>query len=398
MALRQSLEKLSGPSLAKPKAGTPSRYLQDNKVIVNWYPKIQALKSAGMAGGDAEIAMNSTHLGTRNIAFLDFDRLYFDVENFKAERGWYNFNISRTAIKELLADTSWYELLIPSSELELSSFSTISLWQDIASTLLKKYAERFYSFSKKEWELPHLEYVYLNSDDPNLLLNESPEGGGYRVRINESAEEIVTQLEQLKTLITSGSMAAWEFQGMQALWFGRHLYQPLMYSENGKVEISPVALNAGERDFVQDLRDFCGNNTDYLAGKELYLLRNLSKGRGVGFFEAGNFHPDFIIWLLVEEKQYVLFADPKGLRNVDGMSDPKITFHSTIKDIERRLGDQNVVLSSFILSNTPSHEIIGKWRTSKEELHLHNVLFQEEDKEIYIKQMLSTVLDDGEER
>ncbi len=32
--------------------------------------------------------------------------------------------------------------------------------------------------------------------------------------------------------------------------------------------------------------------------KELYLLRNLSKGRGVGFFEAGNFHPDFILWLL----------------------------------------------------------------------------------------------------
>ncbi|MGB4585475.1 MAG: DEAD/DEAH box helicase family protein [Rectinemataceae bacterium] len=385
------------PSLSKPEAGTPSRYLQDNKVIVNWYPKIQAIKSAGMAGGDAETAMNPTHLSAHNVAFLDIDSLYFEVERFKAERGWYNFNISRTAIRELLSDTTWYELLIPSSELELGSFSRISLWQEIASALLKKYAERFYSFSKKEWELPHLEYVDLEVNDPNLLLHESPEGspygGGYRVRVDESAEEVVAQLEQLKTIIISGTMAAWEFKGMKALWFDRHIYQPLMYSENGRVEMSPVALNKGEREFVQDLRSFCDNNTDYLAGKELYLLRNLSKGRGVGFFEAGNFHPDFIIWLLVEGKQHVIFADPKGLRNVDGMNDPKIKFHSTIKEIERRLGDGSIILSSFILSNTPSHEIVGKWRTSKEELKAHNVLFQEEDKANYIKLMFGIAID-----
>ncbi|HCO49659.1 MAG TPA: DEAD/DEAH box helicase, partial [Spirochaetaceae bacterium] len=271
------------------------------------------------------------------------------------------------------------------------------LWQEIASALLKKYAERFYSFSKKEWELPHLEYVDLEVNDPNLLLHESPEGspygGGYRVRVDESAEEVVAQLEQLKTIIISGTMAAWEFKGMKALWFDRHIYQPLMYSENGRVEMSPVALNKGEREFVQDLRSFCDNNTDYLAGKELYLLRNLSKGRGVGFFEAGNFHPDFIIWLLVEGKQHVIFADPKGLHNVDGMNDPKIKFHSTIKEIERRLGDGSIILSSFILSNTPSHEIVGKWRTSKEELKAHNVLFQVEDKANYIKLMFGIAID-----
>ncbi len=381
------------PSLAKPEAGTPSRYLQDNKVIVNWYPKIQAIKSVGMAGGDAETAMNQTHLLSHNVAFLDIDRLYFDVERFKAERGWYNFNISRTAIRELLSDTTWYELLIPSSELELGSFSRISLWQEIASALLKKYAERFYSFSKKEWELPHLEYVDLDENDPNLVLHETPEGGGYRVRVEESAEEVVAQLEQLKTIITSRSMASWEFPKIKALWFDRHLYQPLMYSENGRIEVSPVALNKGEREFVQDLRSFCDNNTDYLAGKELYLLRNLSKGRGVGFFEAGNFHPDFIIWLLIEGTQHVIFADPKGLLNVQGMSDPKIRFHATIKDIERRLDDQNVTLSSFIISDTPSHKIIGPWRTSREELRSHNVFFQEEEKGTYIGLMLSTASD-----
>jgi hypothetical protein len=32
----------------------------------------------------------------------------------------------------------------------------------------------------------------------------------------------------------------------------------------------------------------------FFADEEMYLLRNLSKGHGVGF-EAGNFHPDFIL-------------------------------------------------------------------------------------------------------
>ena len=47
-------------------------------------------------------------------------------------------------------------------------------------------------------------------------------------------------------------------------------------------------------------------------GTELYLLRNQSRGKGIGFFEAGNFYPDFILWLLVPDRQYVTFVDPKG--------------------------------------------------------------------------------------
>src|SRR5919197_5054900 len=40
------------PSLAKP---DPNR-LQQNQVVLNWYPKIQAMKSGGVMGGDVETA------------------------------------------------------------------------------------------------------------------------------------------------------------------------------------------------------------------------------------------------------------------------------------------------------------------------------------------------------
>jgi len=37
-----------------PEGDPPTGYLQKNQVVLNWYPKIQAIKSAGMAGGDDE--------------------------------------------------------------------------------------------------------------------------------------------------------------------------------------------------------------------------------------------------------------------------------------------------------------------------------------------------------
>lgn len=64
--------------------------------------------------------------------------------------------------------------------------------------------------------------------------------------------------------------------------------------------------------------------TQFFEDKELYLLRNRSRGKGIGFFEAGNFYPDFILWLLMDGKQYVTFIDPKGICNLRGFGDDKV--------------------------------------------------------------------------
>lgn len=372
-----------------PTLALPGDYLKKNTVVLNWYPKIQAIKSKGMDDQDEEALPNSTHLQSRHILFLDIDSLWFTLERFKAERGWYNINIPRSAIPALLADPSWYELEIPETELMMADFRRVRLWTEIAEVLLKKYMERFYSYRKKEWELPYLEYADLTDDDPNLLLHDDGDENGYRIRINEGEEEIVGKLEALKALIVSGKMKDFDFPGGKALMFGQHLYQPLLCADSARVEISPVPLNHGERTFIEDLRSYHENNPDYFKKKELYVLRNLSKGKGVGFFEAGNFHPDFIIWILEGSVQYVTFADPKGLRQVDGVNDPKIQFYKTIKEIEARLGDKKVVLNSFIISDTLSHEVLRKWNTTKEHLASCNVLFQEEDKDRYVGEMFS---------
>ena len=381
------------PNLAKPdpSCDPATQYLQENQVILNWYPKIQAMKSMGVVGGDVETAPNQAHLTAKHVTFLDLYHLFFELERFKAERGWFNLNLSYEGVALLLADQSWYRLLIPAEELAFDSFEKVRLWQEIALSLLKKYTERYYTFRKREWELPHLEYRDLEEDDQNFLgVKEEPGDGYYRILIDKSQEEIVAKLEELKALIQNGDLKPWEFRGLKAIWFGRHLYEPLLYLDENIVEISPVPLNKGERLFVEDLKAFHGNDGGFFKDKELYLLRNLSKGRGVGFFEAGNFHPDFILWLLIGGKQHVVFVDPKGIRNL-GPTDPKIQFHQEIKKIEARLGDANVHLQSFIVSNTASHTMQMFWGMNKAEMQKRHILFQEEDRDTYVRSMLATV-------
>jgi len=62
----------------------------------------------------------------------------------------------------------------------------------------------------------------------------------------------------------------------------------------------------------------------------------------------------------------------------EGVNSPKIQFHKTIKDIERRLGDPDVELNSWVLSFTQRTQLnIRGYDT--EEHDDNNVLFMEEE-------------------
>lgn len=371
-----------------PTLDLPPPYLQQNQVSLNWYPKIRALKSRGVSE-DTDATRHQAHLTPRHVAFLDIDKIYFELERFKAERGWFNLSLTRQAVVDLLANQTWYTLQIPAEELACDSMGKVRLWEEIATALLKKYTERYYTYRKREWELPHLEYREFESTDPNFPGVQDGSGESYyQILVRKSEEDIITRLNELKAMIEKREFKPWEFKGIKALWFGQHMYEPLLYLDQSVVEISPVPLNKGEKHFIEDLKVFHDGNSVFFNSNELYLLRNQSKGRGVGFFEAGNFHPDFILWLVSDGKQRVIFVDPKGIRNL-GATDPKIQFYKTVKDIEQRLGDTSVSLDSFIISNTPSHEMERQWSMDKEEMLARHVLFQEEDQATYVASMLT---------
>lgn len=72
--------------------------------------------------------------------------------------------------------------------------------------------------------------------------------------------------------------------------------------------------------------------------------------RASGFFEAGNFYPDFILWCLKSDgSQRICFIDPHGLEH-EGPGSDKIQLSQNIKDLQARLNDPGVTLESVILS------------------------------------------------
>ncbi len=342
------------------------------------------MASAGGQGPMDEIERNEAHFNGKHLAFMDFEEIYFEMQQFKNERAWYNLNLSLQQIQNLFDIHDWYKFYIPKEEMEFKSFESVHRWQEIAVALLKKYCDRYYRTQKAAFENEHLEYRELTEDDPNFIKE-------YLFLVEQSREDIVAKLQEIKELIESGKFKDIEFQGLTSLMFNKHLYQPLIHVKSDFIEVKPVALNEDEKDFVKDLKNFCADNSNFFKNKELYLLRNQSRGKGIGFFEAGNFYPDFILWLLMDGKQYINFIDPKGLRNINGTNDPKIRFYKTIKELETKLADPDVTLNSFILSTTPIPQV-SWWSDgmTKEQFERHHVFFMTEDRKNYINKLFST--------
>ena len=372
--------KRQGP---KPTLQLPGPEEHIPRVLLDKYPQLQVLQAKGMRSGEA-IEKQTGKLTAQHIAFMNIDAVCFVLQQMKNEKAWFNLNIDRQQIIELLSVDSWYTLYMPPEELDctkIGAFKQVCHWQEIAVSLLKKYAERYYNYKKADWEKDKLEYKELTPNDPNFFEE-------YQLAIDESCTEIIEKIKDLQREMEKGIFKPLSFQGFKAIQFEQHLYKPLLFVNSAHIEVKPVALNEGERDFVEDVQQYCERNPTFFEGRELYLLRNMSRGRGVGFFEAGNFYPDFILWILEGKTQRISFVDPKGLRNLQGRTDPKIAFYRTIKDLETRLGDPNIMLNSFIMSVTP-YEAVSWWSDgmTKKEFEDCHIFFRDKTAS-YLKNIL----------
>lgn len=368
------------------------------KIVLDCYPKLQTISSYGEIREDNAVIHKDT-LKPEHLAFVDFDKVYFELQRFKNEKSWYNLNIPRKILKELMLNPHWYELLIPQEDLQIKDFRNYFRFQEITITLLKKYCEAFYYYKKMAYEHEKLEYQPLKEDDRNIVKEYS-----ITVYNDGNQETVIGQLERLvqdlREAIKNGALKGIKFEDyahgtFEPFNFERHLYAPLIYISKGETQIvvSPIHLNKGEQQFVNDLKNYYENNKAFFNDKELYLLRNKAK-TGIGFFEAGNFYPDFIMWIIKGGKQYITFIDPKGIRSIDsGEDNPKIQFYKTIKDIESSMDNPDVILNSFIVTPTQFSEVQHSWRgtITREQLENCNVLFQKDDPS-YIQKLVRKVL------
>lgn len=379
----------------------PEELVEKIMVKVDWMPKVDAIWSQ-KAGVMTAAEDNVEKLRPAHLNLLNWNRIFFTIEQMKNERSWYNMELSVDMLKQLMMNSSWYELSVQSADLEFHDFGRdVARWEEITIALLRAYIDRAYRRSKSRWESKYLETVWLSSNDANFFEE-------YCVEVRNDQLDWIEKLKELREKILSGNLES-DFringQWMQAMRFDRHLFYPILClrdkDSNGKklfvdentneplVKISPVALNVGETGFVTSIRDYYEKNKEgLLKDKEIYLLRNESR-KGIGFFEASGFYPDFILWVNEGQKQHVTFIDPKGIRNLRGLQDPKIQLYQQLKtEIEPSLGDADIILDSYIISNT-SYKLVDFWGT-REQFDNNHVIFQTDSN--YIDTLFKRIL------
>jgi hypothetical protein len=360
------------------------------QVEVDWYPKIDTIDS--VKANKVETNKQNCYLERHHLVFIDWTKVFLEMINFKSNKGFPNLQIDLDSMKEIINSNSWYKLYIPEDEMEFNSFKNVQVWQDLIIVLLKKYTEYFYLYHKNKFNANHIETRKLGASDDNLILQ-------YDVRLNknEEVETIENKFNQLKADVSDDAFKSLVIANqVEAFDNILHLYKPLIYVGKGyenMVQVFPVALNDTETQFMKDFEGKIGNIKKEKELDEVYLLRNQSK-KGIGFFaEGNNFYPDFILWIKKGGKQYLTFVDPKGLRNSKGINDPKIQFYKYLSEqVQSQVIKENLILNSFIISNTKLLEVNWKDTLSMTDFNDNHVYFQEEQRSEYVVKMIEVIL------
>jgi len=209
-----------------------------------------------------------------------------------------------------------------------------------------------------------MEYTEIDSGDANFK--------DYIVKIPRSEAKLI---KAVKELIEEGQrIYSQQVNDLPNIHFDRHLYQPLLVEKGDKIKSEPPGLNESELRFVEDMKHFVSQEKDkILSDKEIFLLRNMSRGKGVGFFESEGFYPDFILWIKGKMKQEKTY-----------WTSDKTRLHERLAKLSKEWGEKaglkNVELDSYIISATPYDELVeyygdGNW-TKKQFAEKHILFFE----------------------
>ena len=198
----------------------------------------------------------------------------------------------------------------------------------------------------------------------------------------DEAQELEPQIQHL---IESGEIYGPNVTNLPNAYNDRHLYQPLLAITNANDlwRITPPALEESEQQFVKDLRNYIRLQREgYLAEKEVFLLRNQSRGKGIGFYQNEGFYPDFILWITEGAKQRIVFIEPHGMvHDTINEHNDKVTLFKRLQDLSyERFRGEHVQMDSFIISKTDFPVLRSRERMDRqafaEEWH---ILFRTDD-------------------
>ena len=327
-------------------------------VTLDLYSRLQAVSSESAAAPGQDAAKQLVNLKPY-APFFNATRIYDRLLLRKQQRGWRNLVIEKRTLEQLLYSDDWYELHLPPERLNLTGFDQLRGLEDIAVDLLTEYADRFWRKQRRRWEHQEIEVATLDEDDPNNIR-------AYQLSVNAAQAQLVEDAKTLAEQVRKGQfdkLADWH-KNLQIGTFPEawaiHAYKPLLYAGKERVvQLSPVPLDKSEWRVVHELARLSNSHDACLQGKELFLIRNLTRGRGLSFFDDYHYYPDFIVWLKDAVVQHLMFLDPKGLSRFGDRERQKVRLHHEIAEVEKRVRelDANLHLHAYVLSATPASQI-----------------------------------------
>jgi hypothetical protein len=351
------------------------------EVSVDMSAKVESIRS-GTSGVQAISATAGREqvIPPGSLELLDWEDIYLNILEYKEQLGFANLVIQPDHPRRILShDPRLYRLIAEEQVVKPTSFADSALLREAVLTILRKYVERFYRVQQERWDSAHMVYRRLETSDSNFQ--------DYLVRIPRSEAALIKAVQAL--LAEGKRIYEQETHSLPNIHFDRHLYQPLLVRRDDKIESVPPRLEASEERFVRDIRDYCGKEAARsLAGKEIFLLRNLTRGKGIGFFDKEGFYPDFILWIKEGMRQRIVFVEPHGMRYEKGYwADDKVKLHERLAQLSSEMANRaalkGISLDSFVVSMTRYDELRnyygeGKWAKA-DFAKAHVLFFEHED-------------------
>jgi hypothetical protein len=374
------------------------KYIQQiaQRITIDLRPKVTVTSGMTSALADSQA---DYHLETNPLinpffsTLLDWEGLYLSLNTFRLARGYFNLVLDKEMLKEIIARNN-YQLLLLRNQIDSTAFELKIKLNRYAEMVLKDYLNKFYADIEKKHLTNNLQARLLDSSMfPELF----PEDQKLILKVPKKMVQEVIKLKEVVENFYKNDV-----KRVPTIHFDNHLYSPIASFSKGsdyeEIKSYPVKLNNGETEFIKNLRTYLLSKSTELVGKEVFVLRNLSRGKGIGFFvETASFYPDFIIWIKQEKQQDIIFIDPKGILMLGNVNDEKVRFCThTINEIQdavvhklKEEGNEIILkLHAYILSVTPYVKVkpkFGNGNLSRADFKANQIIFQESNQSYLIE-------------
>lgn len=313
----------------------------------------------GISGGAAQMPAPRA-LGAPALALLDWQQVYFRLAEKKRLRGWDNAVVRPSLLRTIVADGC--EFIADEGFFNPGDVAAIRRLQEAVCEALEAWFEREYRRQQHRYETQHMRVSRVGEAQAQYP--------PYKVLVRVDQRTVIQELQALAAELQAGRKPNLDrYPLITSSRFERHLYQPLLIALSGAADASsmrPKGLESSEKAFVAALQDYWETERDgSLKGRKLYLLRNQSRGHGLGFYENEGFFPDFILWDIGPDGHRVQFIEPHGLLMERRGSDKISGFHNRLQDyVATGLSDagrHDVSVDGWIISRTPIAELRQQW-------------------------------------